>query len=350
MRTVTLATATVALGLSFSTAHALEQAGQAYITPMATYINPDGNVSGDELEDGVKGGTLAVGFALEDHWNVELALQSLSLDGETTSVSLDQTAVSLNVLNVYNRAGRFSPYLLGGVGIVNDDAGGFVGDEDNFQAQGGVGLFTDILGERVALRSEVLYRWVDATDSLGDWLVNVGVQVALGTKAEPVAAAPVAAAAPPPPPPPPPPADSDGDGVPDDKDQCPDTPKGDRVGPQGCTCDVTRQVQFAFNSAELTDEGRATLDEVAETLTRLKFISGTVIGHTDSIGTEEFNQRLSERRAATVAQYLEAKGVAPGRLAVSGKGESQPIADNATREGRALNRRVVLRRTDCDQP
>ena len=132
-------------------------------------------------------------------------------------------------------------------------------------------------------------------------------------------------------------------------DECPDTPKGERVGPQGCTCDVVRQVQFAVNSAKLTDEGRATLDEVAEKLTKLKFVAGTVVGHTDSSGSDAFNQKLSERRAETVAKYLEDKGIAVGRLQTSGAGESEPVADNATKEGRAQNRRVVLKRTDCDK-
>jgi len=153
-------------------------------------------------------------------------------------------------------------------------------------------------------------------------------------------AAPVAVAAAP--------KDSDGDGVPDSADQCPNTPKGERVGPYGCSCDITRQVEFAFDSAELTAAGKATLDELSATLTRLKFVSGTVEGHTDNKGTPEYNQGLSERRAKTVADYLEAKGVASHRLAVKGMGESNPIADNSTEEGRAKNRRVVLRRTDCD--
>jgi OOP family OmpA-OmpF porin len=85
-------------------------------------------------------------------------------------------------------------------------------------------------------------------------------------------------------------------------------------------------------------------------LARLKFVSGTVVGHTDSSGAEAYNQKLSERRAQAVADYLQAKGIATGRLTASGAGESQPIADNKTADGRALNRRVVLKRTDCDQP
>ncbi len=207
------------------------------------------------------------------------------------------------------------------------------------------------ISEQFAVRAEA--DWYDIDD--GDlWALNVGFEYLFGRPAPaaaPVAAA-VAAPAPAPAPvapPPPPPADADGDGVVDASDQCPDTPRGDRVGTQGCSCDITRQVRFVTDSAELTEEDMVILDEVAETLTRLKFVSGTVIGHTDSSGADEYNQALSERRARSVATYLEGKGIGGGRLAVSGAGESEPVADNATAEGRAENRRVVLRRTDCAQ-
>jgi len=206
------------------------------------------------------------------------------------------------------------------------------------------------ISDQFAIRAEA--DWFDIND--GDlWSLNLGFEYLFGRPAKAVApvaavAAPVVAAAPPPPPPPP--ADTDGDGVIDADDQCPDTPKGDRVGPQGCTCDITRQVQFETSSAVLTEADKVILNEVAETMTRLKFVSGTVIGHTDSTGSEAYNQALSERRAASVVAYLESRGIAAGRLNASGAGESEPIADNATAEGRAQNRRVVLKRTDCDKP
>jgi iron complex outermembrane recepter protein len=173
----------------------------------------------------------------------------------------------------------------------------------------------------------------------------------------PPAPAPMAAVAPPPPPPPapvvvpppPPPRDSDGDGVTDDKDACPDTPRGERVGPMGCSCDVTVKLQFKFNSAELTDEDVKILTGTAENLRRLNWIGGVAEGHTDSTGPEAFNQVLSERRAQSVIDFLGTQGVGAARIRAVGFGESKPIADNATREGRAENRRVVLRRTDCDE-
>jgi outer membrane protein OmpA-like peptidoglycan-associated protein len=151
----------------------------------------------------------------------------------------------------------------------------------------------------------------------------------------------------PPPPPPPRCPDGDGDGVCDADDQCPNTPAGDRVGPFGCSCDVTIRTHFAFDSAVLTAEDKATLDGVATRLKELQFVEGTATGHTDSIGTEEYNQRLSERRAQAVVDYLAGLGVYKGRIKAIGMGESSPTASNETEEGRAQNRRVVLRRVDC---
>jgi OOP family OmpA-OmpF porin len=69
-------------------------------------------------------------------------------------------------------------------------------------------------------------------------------------------------------------------------------------------------------------------------------------GHTDSVGNDDYNLKLSQRRADAVRQYLLDKGVAGARLEAKGFGESQPVADNKTVEGRAQNRRVILRRTD----
>ena len=110
---------------------------------------------------------------------------------------------------------------------------------------------------------------------------------------------------------------------------------------------LTIRTHFAFDSAVLTAEDRATLDGVAVRLRDLQFVEGTAIGHTDNIGTAEYNQKLSERRAQAVVDYLASRGVYPGRIKPIGMGLTKPIADNATEEGRAQNRRVTIRRTDC---
>jgi len=143
------------------------------------------------------------------------------------------------------------------------------------------------------------------------------------------------------------PADADGDGVSDTADRCPNTPAGDRVGPYGCSCDVSIQTHFAFDSAELTVEDKAALDRVAARLKELEFVGGAATGYTDNTGDAAYNVKLSERRAKAVVDYLGAKGVAPGRITATGAGSSEPIADNSTEAGRAQNRRVNIRRTDC---
>ena len=143
------------------------------------------------------------------------------------------------------------------------------------------------------------------------------------------------------------PVDSDGDGVVDSTDRCPKTPMGDRVGPNGCSCDVTIRTHFATDSADLTADDKAQLDRVATRLQELEFVEGVANGHTDNVGDEAYNQTLSERRAQAVVDYLAAKGVASGRIKAVGYGASKPVADNSTEEGRAQNRRVTIRRTDC---
>src|SRR5690606_33594364 len=92
----------------------------------------------------------------------------------------------------------------------------------------------------------------------------------------------------------------------------------------------------------LKPEGRQVLDQVAAQVSSINLETLLATGHTDSIGTEQYNQGLSERRANSVKDYLVSKGIDPNRIYVEGKGETQPVASNATREGRAQNRRVEI--------
>lgn len=105
---------------------------------------------------------------------------------------------------------------------------------------------------------------------------------------------------------------------------------------------VLRGVQFEFDKADIRPDAAVILDEAANQLSQVAGAQVNVGGHTDSSGTDAYNQSLSERRAASVRDYLVSKGIDASRLSTSGYGESQPVADNATAEGRALNRRVEL--------
>lgn len=104
-------------------------------------------------------------------------------------------------------------------------------------------------------------------------------------------------------------------------------------------------VTFATNSADINANFYEVLNSVAIVLKEYPKTTIDVIGHTDSVGSAQYNQQLSERRARSVAEYLASQGVLPARLLVAGRGETQPIASNATPEGRSQNRRVVLQIT-----
>ncbi|MGQ0620141.1 MAG: OmpA family protein [Panacagrimonas sp.] len=259
------------------------------------------------------------------------------------------------------------------------------------------------------IRAEVLYRYSDrfleresdfiadiaAPGEFKDILVNVGLQL------------PFRKLAPPPPPPPPvaivPPAaicadtqdndgdglidfpgdpgcssaddadetdppvcsdgkDNDGDGLvdfPADKgctaaddtdevDPCKTPAPGERISLKGCgTGDiiVLRGVNFEFDKARLTVNAKTILDNVGEELTAYPEIEVELSGHTDAKGSDEYNQSLSDKRAASVKTYLVSKDIADARMTTVGMGEAQPVADNETDEGRELNRRVELKVT-----
>jgi OmpA-OmpF porin, OOP family len=138
------------------------------------------------------------------------------------------------------------------------------------------------------------------------------------------------------------PLDSDGDGVADYQDKCPGTPRGAKVDASGCqmmgavSINVTAD-HFDFDSAKLKPAMKTELDKVAS---EAKGSPLEVVGYTDSTGPEAYNQMLSERRAQAAADYLE--GMGSSNLTVKGMGENDPVASNATREGRAMNRRVEV--------
>ncbi|GAA4212613.1 OmpA family protein [Sphingomonas endophytica] len=123
---------------------------------------------------------------------------------------------------------------------------------------------------------------------------------------------------------------------------------------RGTDVEVTRQgddlllnipsgINFAYNSANVQPQFRATLDKVASVLADYKETYVDVYGHTDSTGSDSYNQDLSERRARSVADYLSSHGVQDARIATRGFGETQPIASNETEAGRAENRRVEIK-------
>ncbi len=114
----------------------------------------------------------------------------------------------------------------------------------------------------------------------------------------------------------------------------------ERVGRDTLLVQFESDVLFAVDSATLDSSSRSSVERVAEVLVQYPKTAVVVQGHTDSTGSEEHNEQLSQRRAEAVRAYLAGRGVAPQRMAALGYGESQPVASNASPSGRALNRRV----------
>lgn len=134
--------------------------------------------------------------------------------------------------------------------------------------------------------------------------------------------------------------DLDKDGVLNAQDICPNTPLGEAVNSDGCPAKVTLKVNFANNSAEIQLSSFDLMQKYADFLIKYSSYSANIVGYTDSKGSESYNQKLSEKRANAVKNMLIEKGVSADRLSSEGKGEANPIADNATSEGRAENRRI----------
>jgi outer membrane protein OmpA-like peptidoglycan-associated protein len=109
---------------------------------------------------------------------------------------------------------------------------------------------------------------------------------------------------------------------------------------------TTRGIHFDFDKASIQPSSDALLSDIAKTMTNNPLWTLSITGHTDSIGVPAYNEKLSRKRAESEKAAIVKRGVAPERLTTAGAGPSDPVATNKTLQGRALNRRVVLKRTD----
>ncbi len=167
------------------------------------------------------------------------------------------------------------------------------------------------------------YCWRDA-----GWTPATGVQGCDGVPPPPPPPAPVVA---PPPPPPAAPAPAPRPAP----APVPAAPTSEKVT-------FAADAFFDFDKAVLKPEGRAKLDDVVDKIKGVNLEVIIAVGHTDAVGSDAYNQRLSVRRSEAVKAYLTSKGVEKNRVYTEGKGEKQPVADNKTSEGRAKNRRVEI--------
>lgn len=239
-------------------------------------------------------------------------------------------------------------------------------------------LYTDGTEEQVLMNAD--FGTIEGTTELGEFFLKdpLTVRRLVFNRIETPVEEPVAIPEPQPAPPvivvpdaPAPPLDSDGDGVPDSIDDCPDTPGGYRVDENGCLrdfdgdgvpnimdkcpdtprgapvnrigCWTIKGINFDYNKWDIKSGYRGALDESVRVLKLNPAMTIEVQGHTDEIASEQYNQILSEKRAEATKDYFVSKGIEADRISTRGFGETRPIASNDTPGDRAMNRRIEIK-------
>jgi len=385
----TLSKTIVTIAMLVAASVSLADGGDKYFYIQGSYLEPERAVP---LDNGAAL-QLGLGSELSEHINLEGYLRAGRTGG---TPKLETMGVGADLQLLFNRDGRFQPFVFSGFGYQdaqltgNDSVNGGV-------LTGGVGFRSQLGGGRTRLRGEYRYNSYNAYSlHLDEELYSLGIEFAFGKKAPPPIV-PMQV------------RDADGDGVADEVDQCPGTPAGVAVDTVGCPpdsdadgvanyldkcpgtvagakvdangceldgdkddvvdrldrcpnsrpgaqvdisgCEITEEIRlqgvnFQSNSDRLLPNAATILNDAAATLLKNPSIKVEVAGHTDSDGSAEYNESLSARRAATVRDYLINGGVSPDRITARGYGEAQPVASNATADGKAENRRVVLRVTE----
>jgi OOP family OmpA-OmpF porin len=313
-----------------------------YVTPFGSYISPD---SSRHTSAGFRGFGLALGKPINPWVNIELRASGETMNAKSWnyngnanfpgykwdnwSVELDAQWFFLGRAG-YGRANGIQPYAVAGIGAINDKASNSTiygnGSATSVMGSVGLGLVWPVTNwARVVV--DARYR-VDANQgnlglqkgNFGDWLVTAGVQIPLG--AVPEVAAPVRALAPAPMPAPmPAPVVVAPPVVP-----VPMPAPAPAPAPVTRNFDISADGMFAFDRAELSDIGRS---RISNALTELKQAGITdirdvrIVGHTDPLGSDAYNQTLSQARADSVKSYLASQGISSSAISASGAGKSQ---------------------------
>lgn len=291
----------VALSLGMGGAQADEDKKNKtwYVAPMVGGVLTDGSnlhVGGSAY--------IAVGKKLNARWNLELSYAVSDVEVEN-NVDFKRSGAGLNALYFIDRADRYHPYVVGAINALDSEIG-----SDESSALGldiGVGAIRTLNEWPFDLRGEVRYRLDFHGDSsqvngdvFYDWTAQLGAMIPFGGK----------------------------------PCQCDEQPAEAPVLPS---------VYFALDSSQLTARAKAQLNAAARVMQENSDIEAVVAGHADDTGPLGYNQKLSERRAASVRSYLVAKGISADRLVSKGFGETAPAASNKTESGRKQNRRVELK-------
>lgn len=312
-----------------------------------------------------------VGLAKElaPRWSLEGQLFGATIESGSKVVSdFYQYGLGLDLHYAFGDRDQMTPYVLAGLGIARNDVVPDRLDDTTPFANIGAGLVGRIKGiDMLRYRVEARLVYDDFLGGVLDTRLTAGLEIPLGTTAPqvitrevpvevervvtreipverivtkevPVEIEKVVYRTPEPLD-----NDSDKDGVINDKDKCPGTLPGAKVDGDGCVVKQTltlHNIGFATNSAKLTLDSKALLQGVVQFINADRGVRMQISGHTDDVGKDAYNLKLSKARAASVRSFLVAQGIDAKRLTSTGYGESRPISSNGTEDGREANRRV----------
>ncbi|DAB28823.1 MAG: hypothetical protein A2513_11425 [Sulfurimonas sp. RIFOXYD12_FULL_33_39] len=315
------------------------------ITPVVGYNVAEGNI---EIDNQTLYGAELQYNDVNTFLKPELSVLYTDADYDNSTISTDIYRIAINGVKEFSSMGIFTPLAKIGVGYETIDTR-LAGNRDGMFLNAGVGAKIPF-SDAIALKLEALYMLKNNHSNMDSNLALLaGLNFAFGPKSQPQ---------PEPTPAPqqkPVDGDDDKDGVLNSVDKCPNTKAGAKVDANGCEIALAKVIEtqakacppkinlhinFKFDSAVIDEESKPRVVKFSEFLKCSKEYKAEIIGHTDSVGTDAYNQKLSQRRADAVRNEIVKDGVDANRVTTSAKGESEPIATNKTREGRAENRRI----------
>lgn len=316
---------------------------ESYLTVMPYYLMADED-RGPEVDAGT-GFMFGYGRQIDGgfFWEGQ-AFAGLIDSGIDGASDFYQYGLGLDIMYRFARDAAISPFVLAGLGGIYNDV--VPDDDDGTSLFGNIGLgamtgpITDG-GLRLRAEARYIYDRFETADNEGmsDVRIALGLVAPLGQHVvERTVVKTVTDEAPL--------IDSDGDGVPDNSDDCPNTLPGSLVDSRGCAQDnqtvELEGVKFEYDKATLTANAEVILRNAVKALKGQPSMRVEIAGHTDSIASQSYNLDLSQRRADSVKRFLAEHGIDPSRMTTVGYGETRPIATNETPEGRQKNRRVEL--------
>ena len=302
------------------------------LTPTIGGVLPEGNLDLDsQLTYGLR-----FGINLDSIFNqFELGYDRTNNAHYNNSVfDTDFNRYYANVVKEYKMSPETALYALVGLGYEDVKNEQFENKDSMFAQYGGGVKYW--ISDNFALKAEVRHA-VKFNENNNNLFYTLGFVIPFDAKTAPVVAkvepkpSPVIVLEP---------KDSDGDGVYDDKDKCPNSPKNTVVDADGCTKIIRLHVTFDFDQVTIKKEFMPEIQKVADFMKQNSGYSVVLEGHTDAKGSEAYNLKLSEKRAKAVAKALANFGIADAKITTEAYGESKPISTNDTDAGRAQNRRV----------